>query len=280
MSDRGQYSVLMKSNMTAEPTYLLARGSVERLCASDAAIYLVGSMTSEPPGIWEFNPLSGSGRLVVPNPEQPFEGVRNARLQTGSFTNRAGEVLTYHLLSPPGISPGKKYPVVLTQSPYGWRGYQNAVASAGAYWMSVDRPLFHHERRSLWQEDVMSAHEWLRSNPNIDTNRVYLCGASAEVGFVNSLLTSQPELWKGVILLHPGGFPALNRLKIEKAYFDAGELDTRSVQACTKFQEAALTAGIRATFLIHPNSGHTFCSREAHRRRSEALAQFIIKDSE
>jgi hypothetical protein len=274
-ADLGQYSVLVKTNFEAPAALFLARGSVERLCDSEAAVCAVGSLTNEPPAIWQYDLGGGTPRLLVANPERPFHYARNASLETGAFTNKAGEVLTYHLLAPPGVSPRNKYPVLLGQSPYGWRGYQNAVANAGAYWMSVDRPAFHHPRRDRWIEDVISGYELVAAHPNMDTNSVYLYGSSAEVWYVNTLAADRPELWKGVVLFHPGIFPDLSRVKIQKAFVDAGELDERGARASAKFQEDALRAGVRVSFLVYADSGHTMNSRAMHRERAEQLSRFV-----
>lgn len=277
VADLGQYSVLVKTNLTAEPVQLLARGTIERLCEAGAFVYVVGSLTNEPPGLWEYDPSTGKLRLVVVNPERPFHYARNADVQCGKFTNSVGETLTYHLLPPAQIAKDKKYPVFLGQSPYAWRGHQNAVANAGAYWMSVDRPSFHDARINNWTEDVMSGYGEVAKLPDVDTNNVFLYGSSAEVGYLNALVRDQPALWKGALLFHAGGFPDLTAAHMTKVYIDAGEIDAAGVKSAAQFQDNALRTGVRVSYVVHADSGHTMHSQSAQRERIEQISEFLIK---
>jgi hypothetical protein len=115
----------------------------------------------------------------------------------------------------------------------------------------------------------------MAGRPEIDTNRVFLYGSSAEVGYVYELLSEQPALWKGAVLFHPGGFPDLAGVKLASVFVDAGDLEVEGVKVTAQFQEEALRAGVRVSFVVHAHSGHILQSIAAERERAQQLAKFV-----
>ena len=58
----------------------------------------------------------------------------------GMVTNSAGKRYASHLWRPYREEPGRKYPLVLGNTPYSWTPYPMASGNAGYYFMTVDRP--------------------------------------------------------------------------------------------------------------------------------------------
>src|SRR6185312_250147 len=103
---------------------------------------------------------------------------------------------------PANFSPKRKYPLVLGNSPYSWTPFPLAAANAGYFFVTVDRPSWMSPMDD-WTEKLMTGYKDLAKNPNIDTNRVFLCGRSVESSGVTWIYSQNPRLWKGVIFFDP-----------------------------------------------------------------------------
>jgi pimeloyl-ACP methyl ester carboxylesterase len=130
-----------------------------------------------------------------------------------SLTNASGRVVNYFYLAPPVLSPGRKYPVVVDQS----SSIRNRrmrdmqfLAHAGIYYLSPNSYGITNWRVARNLEDVLPVLAEFGKLPSVDTNRFYVMGQSATTGAAVQLVNFHPELWRGLLLMEPGGgFPRL-----------------------------------------------------------------------
>jgi dienelactone hydrolase len=160
-----------------------------------------------------------------------------------------------------------------------WDECAEAIANAGAYYVSVSRPNFNTPQIEHWVEDVMAAYQLMRQNENVDTNRVFLCGASEETQFVARPLNEEPGLWKGAMLNSPTAFPDLGRTGVARILINCGEADEyHTFETIKKFQADAARAGIPVTIAAH-NTGHVFISAEASQESTQQFVEFLFESS-
>lgn len=275
-NESGLHSIFIKADSTDEhPVQSFTQDGVRVFTSGGGSIYAVGSLENQPKGVVEFDALSGAAKYLVPSSAH-FRYSKDVVPSEGVLTNSLGERHAYCVWSPVNFNPRKKYPLVLTQGIHIWNEYAEAVANAGGYYVSVERPEFNHPQIEHWPEDVMAAYQAMTSNPNIDTNSVFICGASEETEFVVKLFDEKPALWKGVVLTSPTALPDLSQVGDRKIIINCGDADEYGTFARIRtFQENAARAGIRLTVAAH-HTGHVFVSALANEEGVEEFVKFLF----
>jgi poly(3-hydroxybutyrate) depolymerase len=117
----------------------------------------------------------------------------------------------------------------------------------------------------------------LAKNPNIDTNRVFLSGSSAETPYLNQLVAEKPDLWKGVILLSPSELPdlSMSNMHLSSMFIVAGANDGNSLEWLTKYQDQAAAAGISVKLLFLGDAQHITRSIASERNQLQQCAEYL-----
>lgn len=243
-------------------------------------LFVMSSLTNEPMGIWKYDLVSGALERLVANQEHPFQYAVSQPPLEHVFTNTAGKRLSYYLLEPAGLVPGRKAPLVFgcmgkLEKAYVWDRYAQTIANCGFYFVIPDR---RNSEVDEWAGDAVSIYEDLRRRINLDTNRVHLLGISIGAGTMNELLITRPELWQDAIYLSPGSLPNPARLGRRRVLVDIGGLDPRwgekSINA-KKFRDAAVRAGTEVTLLIREGVEHNCRILSIEKERLHQLANFL-----
>jgi hypothetical protein len=280
VQDLGQMTLFIKTNVSADPMPLLARGSVIDFAVSGNQIFVAGSFTNELPGIWQYNLASGSLNCVYSSQEHPFKYAKYIVPLCKSVTNASGREITYQLWEPVRSSNAKRSPLLIGRSLYSWEVYPEVAANGGDFFVNVDRPSYRVANIGPWDEDVMTVYGELVKDSRIDTNAVFLYGSSAETGgsgFTGlvSLVAEKPNLWKGAILFSPTDFPDLSDLHLSKILTDEG-MDDAGIESVIKYQQAAAEAGVPVTLALHKDAGHVYWANSARREQAQQLARFLF----
>jgi hypothetical protein len=276
MQDLGQRTLFIKTNAFADPVPLLARGSVISFAVSSNQIFVAGSLTNEPPGIWQYDPVSESLNCVYSSQEHPFKYTKYIVPLCKSVTNASGKEITYHLWEPVRSSNAKKSPLLIGRSLYSWEIYPEVAANGGAFFVNVDRPGYESANIDPWDEDVMAVYEELAKDSRIDTNAVFLYGSSAQTGGLVPLVAQKPDLWKGVILFNATSFPHLSGLHLSKILIDDGMDDAGTIESVIKYQQTAAEAGVPVTLALHKDAGHVYWANSTKREQAQQLARFLF----
>jgi pimeloyl-ACP methyl ester carboxylesterase len=112
----------------------------------------------------------------------------------------------------------------------------------------------------------------------MDLGQAYLFGQSAETRYLSQLAVQRPELWKGVILLNPGGLPELSAFPagrpVPNVLINFGE--TEGQERFKRYQEEAARRGISVQVVMHKNLGHfVIQSGEAMLERTRSIIRFV-----
>jgi hypothetical protein len=278
MQDLGQETLFILTNSTADPMALGARGSVISFNVSGNQIFITGSLTNEPPGIWQYDVASGSLNCIYSSQEHPFKYAKYVVPLCKTVTNASGRLITYHLWEPAQASSGKKCAVLLGQSPYNWQVYPELTVNGGDFFVNVDRPSFLCLELNNWAEDVTAVYGELAKDPRIDMNAVYVYGTSAESGELASFVDQKPNQWKGIILITPENFPNLSGLHFSKILIDDGMDDKSTIEGVKKYQQAAAEVGVPLTLVLHKDTAHIYWSIATQREEAQQLAKFLFGD--
>jgi hypothetical protein len=277
LNQPGLHSIMLKAACTNDqPVQRVPQDGGRAMTTGGNCIYAIGSVMSQPEGIVEYDATTGAARYAAPS-QAHFQYARNVTPVSGFLTNSLGEIHAYNLWAPVHFDSRKKYPLILAQQIHVWNEYAETSANAGAYYVNVERPDFNHPQIQQWADDVMAAYRLMSDNPNIDTNRVFLCGASAETGYLAQLMTQEPGLWKGAILTSAVAFPALSQISADKLLINCGLADEYNTFGGIKqFQEDAARAGIVVTLAIH-RTGHVFVSASANQESTQEFIKFLFE---
>jgi hypothetical protein len=175
---------------------------------------------------------------------------------------------------------GKKYPLVLGQTPYsflGWFCYPQVAANSGCFFMLVERPGW-SEGLDNWTEDVLTARAFMAQNPAVDVKRVYLFGASAETPPLCQLLADQPDWWWGAILFNPTFPPDPAAVRIRRLLMLDGDEKGDVIKHWTDYQNQAARAGLAVDLAWLSGAGHIAISAGSEREKATQLAHFLSGD--
>ncbi len=255
---------------------------------------VTGAVSNEPSaGIWQYELSSQTLHCVVPYGDHPSPLARRVEAQHGTLALPSRRRLDYYLFRPPDCvrREHKKYPVLIGDTVFVEKEplYQNrprgplwaqAIADCGAFVVIVNRATWWGGIEH-WEEDVMGLREHLARSARIDTQRMFLFGASAETSYVNQVVAKHPELWRGVILLNPGALmelPTLARGKpVPRMLISLGELE-QGEKRTAQFQADAARCGMPVEYIVHKGEEHWLQSKPAVLERTRAMVRFIFED--
>src|ERR1022692_1967061 len=171
-------------------------------------------------GIWQYDLASAKLHCVVPASEHPSPYAKREVRSHHSIQLPSGKTVAFDIFSPANLdrqSNGKflhhnKYPMVIGNSVFGggmlgghgWL-WVPAMTAGNAYVVVVKRENW-LEGIEQWGDNVTAVYNHVTDTLPIDKNQVFLFGASAETAYLGELMAKSPELWKGAILLNPGGY--------------------------------------------------------------------------
>ncbi len=241
-------------------------------------LYIIGHPTNQPPGIWAYDAASGVLNGVVEGTVARMKAAQYVAPVYERLTNAAGAVRGYSLWQPPRLAPGKKYPLIIGQTVNSeMMPYEQMAANCGYFFAVVHRPYWMSKRLRDWPEDVLSLYEVLARHPNVDTNRVYLWGRSAEAPHLTQLFESQNRLWRGVVYCDTRSLPEPEAMRHKRMFFITGS-DAGDTPRLMKYQDQALAAGIPVQLYFQERSGHSPVCVRTTRERTERVAQFLMED--
>jgi hypothetical protein len=255
-------------------------GQVMNYQMNGDSLYVISDMPGEPYGIWKYDFNSGTSNRVVSALDHPLQYAKIVRGIFGSFTNSSGRLAHYQIWPPTHLTAGKKYPLVLGQTPYsflGWMPYPQIAANGGCYCALVDRASWFGGLEN-WGEDVMAARDLMTKDPNVDAGQVYLFGASAETAPLTELLVEHPGMWLGAILFNPSATPDPSTVRISKLMILDGTDDGDSVVRWTRYQNQAALAGMAINLALINGAQHIAKSSGSEREKTTQLARFLFGD--
>lgn len=246
-------------------------GGINSFVGTEDGLYVTGSRSGEPSGIWKYDEVSDSLSCVVSNSQSAYRYAKAVTPLRASFTNEAGIVISYRLWSPPHSSPDKKYPLLIGWASSRWNSYPAVAANGGAYFASIEK-----EKDRDWRQKALPLYEHLKATLNIDPENLFLYGTSAQSPMAVQVFETKPEIWKGVVLFNPVALPDLDFIKpSHKIFMDFGVSDTM-VPKIMRFQDAAARAGILTTGVRHENEQHVYRTTTAIASRDKALMTFLF----
>jgi predicted esterase len=277
-NDRGTNFFTMKTDATSKLMRLPWPGAVRTFTFNGNFLYIAGSVGADPAGIYYYDLQSEIVRPIVSSLKQPLRYAHCVEPVDGVFTNESGNLASYHVWRPANILPDKKYPIILCQTPYIWTPFPQIAANAGYIYAWVDRPSW-FEGLNHWHDDVMGLYRVMAKDRNVDTERVFLYGASAETAYSARLIQENPELWRGVIYFSPVVPPPLSETKMSSMLFVLGQDEGDTViQKWKKYQNDAAGQGIRVSLDFESGAKHISRSISTERDRARQLAKFLVEN--
>lgn len=273
----GQYTFLIMQNGGENSVRFVWDGMVESYALAGKFLYFVGNKTSDPPGIWRYGVNSKETVCVDSELNKPLKYARGVLPEVGTGTNAAGGQFTYHIWTPMHVKAGKKYPLIIGQTHYMWFSYEQIAPNAQWFFAFVDRPSW-WDGLSSWKEDVTGLYSILARNPNIDTNRVFIFGTSAESYYLSRLLDENPGLFKGAILFDSGSRPDVLKSDLSDILVVAGGDDGDNAKSLPAYQDQAAKAGVPVTLILQDGAQHITRSVAAERQRARAFTQFLLEN--
>lgn len=260
------------------PAHFAWQGGVRSFRLSGAHLFFTGNPDNKTPGLWDLDPRSGVFKQILGSESNSFASNIESRSISRSLINSFGEQRFYHLWSPPNVTPGHKYPLLIAQELNTWFPYFQIASHCGYYVAVVDRPFWHtwygaHER--TWGEDVLAVREAAAKTLSIDTNRVYLYACSAETYYLSRMLEEHGDLFKGALLFEPSALPDANALRDKQIFVVDGSVDSDAITRLPQFQDKAAAAGGLVALCLQNGSGHSPDSTEAERERGLEFASFL-----
>jgi pimeloyl-ACP methyl ester carboxylesterase len=199
--------------------------------------------------------------------------------RSGAITNALGKQMSCHVWEPVKVDAGKKYPLIITQTTYGWSPYQQIAAQEGYYFATVARPYWSDKTIYNWGADVMALYSMMAKNPNIDTNRVFLFATSWDTAFLSQLVSEKPDLWRGAILITPSTVPDLSSWHNPKIFVVAGKNQAGEIERLTQYQDAAAAGlGVPVKLFLQKGAEHISRSVATERARTMQLAKFLAEN--
>jgi hypothetical protein len=241
-------------------------------------LYFTGDLPNQPVGFWQYNLQNGTSRCLASGLKSPLVRASIVVPQGGAITDMSGKQLSYHIWKPVKVDAGKKYPLIITQSPYVWHTCPQVAAQEGYYFAAVARPFWHDEMISSWSADVMALYAIMIKNPNIDTNRVFLLGVSGETQHLSELISEKPDLWKGAILIDPADLPELLTLRGAKLFIVVGRDEPGEIERLTKYQDEAAGFGAPINLVLQEGTQHFPRSVATERERAVQFARFLVEN--
>jgi dienelactone hydrolase len=245
-------------------------------------VYAVASRDAGPLSVWEYDVSQKTLRVVVPTKE-PSANFQIVAPVTGVVTNEYQQRVDYYVLVPPNLVSGKKYPVLIDQTADSrYDPNTELIANCGIFYASVNRyGLASSEKRETALVDSLALYKELIKDPRIDSTRIYLSGRSAAAIGVSELVDYDPQLWRGIVLLSPGGRrPHIgpDTKQFPSVFMSIGDEDELvSLAKDEAFAEEAYRHNI-PVWIICSHSGHNFRGTDLAKERFAGVVKFICAD--
>ncbi len=277
-NDRGTNTFCIKMDGQETLALLPWPGAIRTYTFSGDNLYVAGNLESDPAGIYHYDVKNQMLDRIVSSLKQPWVYARFVEPVDGVFANEAGTLASYHVWRPVNISPHKKYPLILSQTPYAWSSFPQIAANAGYYYALVDRPGW-FDGIERWSDDVMALYNIMAKDANVDTERVFLYAASAETEYSCQLLAEKPDLCRGLIYFSPVAPPPLSNTRMSSMLMVVGEDEGEAVvQKWKKYQDDASEAGIQVTLDFVSGAKHISRSIAAEREHALQLAKYLTEN--
>jgi hypothetical protein len=256
------------------------RGEIKSYEIRNNQLFVIGAISNEPVGIWQYDCSTKRLKAVVSSTDIPFHYATSQSPICGTVTKRSGGVLNYYLLPPARVKPHCVPPLVVgilgnKEKSYYWDRYAQTIVNWGAYFVTVDR------RDSLsaeWAEDTLSVYYALQNKVYFDSNNLFLLAISSGADAVCQLLESEHVQWRGAMFLSPTTLPEFGKLEKQRILVDIGSLDEtwgeggfRAKEYCNE----AAKAGLNVTLLVRPGVGHNCRLLSVERQRLHELVAFL-----
>ena len=279
LSDDGLNVFRAMTGVSPQPLRLPWGGGVYvHTSLNGSHFFATGDPAGQPLGLWDYDIASGSLDCVVTAADRPFRYAKYVAPVCGELTNAAGRPAGYSLWPPVHGSAPHRCPAIIGQTVNGeWLPYLQTAANLGCYFGLAHRPYWLSGKLREWPDDVLALYQHLAENPNVDTNRVFLWGHSAETGPLCGLLAQHPGLWRGVILFDPGGLPDPADLRGKEVLIIAG-MDAANARQLREYQARALAAGVSLKLILQEDCGHNVESVHGARERTIEFAKFLAED--
>jgi len=273
----GLNALYVKTDGSSKWVHFPWQGQIQNYQVNGDCLYITGELTNQPPGIWKCDFQSGASDQIVSILDHPLKYAQLVNAVSGTFTNSVGRSALYQIWEPTHLETGKKYPLIIGQSPYeGWRPYPQIAANGGCFFVFARRPSW-FEGLDNWSEDVMAVYDLMAKNPKVDLGKVYLFGVSAETYPLSQLLAEKADLWRGAILFTPGSTPDLSDVRTTKLLILAGEdEDADTVKRLIDYQDQAAKNGIVLNFTLVKGAQHIFKSSASEREETLQIARFLF----
>jgi hypothetical protein len=246
-------------------------------------VYAAASADYEPLSIWEYDIRSKRLRPVVPGVASEFRYSRVLTPIERVATNVNGRAVPYYYLQPSGFASGRKYPVVINGvSDNRYTTGPQFLANVGIVYVSIDRNgLASSDILNSAFDDALAVYSDLLQNPEIDSSRIYIAGASAVTGVVAELVNYRPEMWRGVVLMSPVAFPSVpsQRKYFPSVLISIGELDLERKKSCEMFVRNARLASVSLRMVVHAGAAHKLETTRLIQERYREIAKFILTDA-
>jgi len=253
-----------------------------RMTSDQKQLFLFGNISNAPAaGILRYDLASDTWHPVISVSDYPSSQAVTALHEP---MNLPGGNVTCTIYRPANFDPHKKYPLVIgdtmiTDPIYG-EPFMTGMAACGATVAVVERPWW-TVGIEQWAENVQGLYEQLKSDPTVDTRRVYLFAASAETHYLSQMVTTNSAPWRGLILLNPSELPDFSTLPLfqpcPKILLDAGG-EEHMEDRFKKYQKDALNSGVIVEFHTHPGETHRTVGVDAKLQRSRELMRFIFEE--
>ncbi|MGA4644476.1 hypothetical protein [Limisphaera sp. 4302-co] len=265
-------------------TRVLEMEAVYGICTAQEGriLFLHGSLTNEPPGLWRYE--IGSDRLTCA--WWPVErGVALPALQpvlSGRAPWGAGHWATFDLVPPAGYRRGKKYPLVIGLGTYEWTPIAHgvsaqALARAGAY-VALVRYRWNQSRVETVYEHtnhVLAVERVMREHPSVDGGRVYLYGFSAGTLVVCRLAEMYPGRYRGLMVFNPSDLPEPVEGLTRRVLATAGQTESME-RRFRRWEEELCKVGIPFEWHEHPDGQHIIRAKASLRERAVWTLDFVF----
>jgi dipeptidyl aminopeptidase/acylaminoacyl peptidase len=267
-------TLFVKKDADSQPVQILGEKGIVDYTLNGGELFIIGSLTNEPCGIWRYNVKSGYlDRIYSSLPSSKY--AKFITPQFYSITNVQGKVVNYHLWPPANMLSHKKYPLMIGQTSYRWLAEAQVAANSGCYFAIADRPTFGSDKIDNWSEDVMSVYLDLEKNATVNIHHVYLFGTSIEGSYLSALMQEKSELWKGAFLEGATG-PLLAQDRNLEMAIVVGNHDVR-LDSVQKYVTRAAWNGVPIKAVLR-NGSHKAIATSTPKANCRALAEFLLRN--
>jgi hypothetical protein len=278
-------SLVVQAEPSAEPVSLFSLGMEDdsdyTTSGDGKRLFIEGVVRNEfKPSIWQYDLDSATLQCVVPAMDWHFA---RKVIQRTEYLDLPSGRKSFTLFVPPDFDrhQHKCYPLVIA-SPY-FADHCENFANCGIICALVDRSLT--DDPSVWENDVLAVSKHLAGNAYVDSKRVYLTAACAEVSLLSHFQSLGSGRWDGLLLL--GTYQSLDtqalvskgtapRIYINTGLFDG---DPESINRNFKeYQLKADRAGVMVDSFVTADAAHIFISNHARLERIKTETDFIFNE--